>query len=290
MAADTPVSPFEAIRHETADGAEYWSARELAEVLGYRTNYRNFKLAITRAQEACAQSGQAVTDHFAEARKMVALGSGATRAVEDVHLSRYACYLAIQNADPSKEIVALGQTYFAVQTRRAEQADELAGLTEAQRRIYARYQLADHNEALATTARAAGVISPTDFGIFQNAGYRALYNGESAGDIHRRKGLRPNQHILDHMGTTELAANLFRATQAEEKIRREAIQGREAANAAHSEVGRKVRQTIADLGGTMPEDLPTPAQSIRELEQAERKRLAQGPQLGMFEEDAPTDD
>ena len=291
MAADTPVSPFEAIRHETADGAEYWSARELAEVLGYRTNYRNFKLAITRAQEACAQSGQAVTDHFAEARKMVALGSGATRAVEDVHLSRYACYLAIQNADPSKEIVALGQTYFAVQTRRAEQADELAGLTDDQRRIYTRYQLADHNEALSATARTAGVITPTDFAVFHDRGYQGLYNGEGTAAIHRRKGLQPGQKILDHMGATELAANLFRVTQTEDKIRREGIQGREAANAAHYQMGRRVRAFIAEDGGTLPEDLPTPAQSIQELNQAEKKRLAQGPQLGMFDtEDVPTDD
>jgi len=289
MTPDTPASPFEAIRHETADGAEYWSARELAPLLEY-SRWENFRQAVDRAILACRNSDEEVGDHFRETTKMIATGKGAQRRIADVHLSRYACYLVIQNGDPEKPAIALGQTYFAVQTRRAEQADELAGLTEAQRRIYARYQLADHNEALATTARAAGVISPTDFGIFQNAGYRALYNGESAGDIHRRKGLRPNQHILDHMGTTELAANLFRATQAEEKIRREEIQGRDAANAAHAAVGQEVRDTIARLGGTMPEDLPTPPQSIQELERAERKRLAQGPQLGMFEEDAPTDD
>jgi len=271
MTPDTPASPFEAIRHETADGAEYWSARELAPLLEY-SRWENFRQAVDRAVLACRNSQEEPTDHFRETTKMIATGKGAQRRIADVYLSRYGCYLVIQNGDPEKPAIALGQTYFAVQTRRAEQADELAGLTEGQRRIYARYQLADHNEALATTARAAGVISPTDFGIFQNAGYRTLYNGESAGDIHRRKGLRPNQHILDHMGTTELAANLFRATQAEEKIRREAIQGRDAANAAHAAVGQEVRDTIARLGGTMPEDLPT-IESVRKLEPAGKKLL-----------------
>jgi len=284
------VSPFEAIRHETADGTEYWSARELAPLLEY-SRWENFRQAVDRAILACRNSAEAVADHFRETTKMVVVGSGAQRRVKDVHLSRYACYLVIQNGDPEKPAIALGQTYFAVQTRRAEQADELAGLTEAQRRIYTRYQLADNNEALSATARTAGVITPTDFAVFQNAGYRALYNGEDARAIHRRKGLQATQHILDHMGAEELGANLFRVTQAEAKIRREAIQGAPAATAAHAEVGRKVRDTIADLGGTMPEDLPTPAQSIPELERAERKRLAQGPQLGMFDtEDTPTDD
>ena len=284
----SPISPFEQIRHENMDGSEYWSARDLYKLLGY-DSWQKFSNVVLRAELACVNSGAATADHFIHTDKMIATGKGAQRRVADVHLSRYACYLAIQNADPAKELVALGQTYFAVQTRRAEQADELTGLTEAQRRIYARYQLADHNDQLAATARSAGVISPQDFAIFQNAGYRALYNGEDAAAIHRRKGLRPKQAILDHMGTTELAANLFRATQAEEKIRREAIQGRHAANTAHAAVGRKVRQTIADLGGTMPEDLPTPVQSIQELERAEKQRLAQGPQLPLFaEEDTPT--
>jgi len=276
-------SPFEAIRHATPDGWEYWSARDLLTILDY-DSWQKFRKVVDRAELACLNSGENPTDHFIQTDKMVRLGSGATRRIADVHLSRYACYLVIQNADPAKEIVALGQTYFAVQTRRAEQADELAGLTEAQRRIYTRYQLADHNDALADTARAAGVISPTDFAVFQNAGYRALYNGESAADIHQRKGLDSKQHILDHMGSEELGANVFRATQAEAKIRREAIQGAAAATAAHAEVGRKVRGYIADLGGTMPEDLPTPAQSIQELEQAEQKRHRQGPQLGMFDD------
>ncbi len=280
----TPGSPFEQIRHTTSDGAEYWSARELARLLGY-TEYGKFRNALAKGELACAQSDQPVADHFAHVSDMIPTGKGAQRRVADVHLSRYGCYLTIQNADPAKEIVALGQTYFAVQTRRAEQADELAGLTEGQRRIYLRYELAGHNTALAATARTAGVISPADFAIFQNAGYRALYNGEGVAEIAARKGLRPGARILDHMGAEELGANLFRATQAEAKIRREAIQGPAAANAAHAEVGRKVRGYIADLGGTMPEDLPTPAQSIQDVERAEKKRLAQGPQLGMFDDE-----
>ena len=279
------ASPFEAIRHVTPDGWEYWSARDLLTILAY-DSWQKFRKVVDRAELACINSSENPADHFIQTDKMVRLGSGATRRIGDVHLSRYACYLVIQNADPAKEIVALGQTYFAVQTRRAEQADELAGLNEAQRRLYTRYQLADHNEALSHTARAAGVISPSDFGIFHNAGYRGLYNGESAADIRRRKGLRTEQEILDHMGSEELGANVFRVTQAEAKIRREAIQGAPAATAAHAEVGRKVRGYIADLGGTMPEDLPTPTQSIQELEQAAERRRKQGPQLGMFDEES----
>ena len=278
-------SPFEQIRYTTADGSEYWSARDLADLLGY-VQWRNFVTALAKARLACSNSDHDPADHFADTSKMVSLGSGARRRVADVQLSRYACYLVIQNADPSKEIVALGQTYFAVQTRRAEQADELAGLTEDQRRIYLRYELAGHNKQLAATVRTAGVISPQDFAVFQDSGYKALYNGEGTADIHRRKGLRPQERILDHMGAEEMGANLFRATQAEAKIRRDGVQGAAAANAAHAEVGRKVRQTIAELGGTMPEDLPTPAHSIQELEQAEKRRLAQGSQLEMFGEEA----
>ncbi len=243
------VSPFAAMRR--TDGVrEYWSARELGELLGY-TEYGKFRHALEKAQVACTQSGADVSDHFAPVSAMVPIGSGAQRPVEDIQLSRYGCYLTIQNADPSKEWVALGQTYFAIQTNRAEQLDELAGLTEAQLRVYQRHQLTDHNKHLAATARTAGVISPQDFSIFQDSGYQGLYNGERARDIHARKGLRPNQGILDHMGATELAANLFRVTQTEDKIRREGIQGREAANAAHYQMGRRVRAFIAEDGGTL---------------------------------------
>lgn len=276
-------SLFEQIRGESEDGIEFWSARDLAEVLGYKTNYRNFKNAIAKAKVACETSGQPVADHFANTRKMVVIGSGAHREVDDVHLSRYACYLVVQNADPSKEVVALGQTYFAVQTRRQEETDELPDLTEEQKRLYLRGQLANHNRQLADAANLAGVVMAMDFAIFQDHGYLGLYGGLRARDIHTRKGLKKSHHILDHMGSTELAANLFRATQTEEKLRREQIKGKEKANRTHFAVGQEVRKTIKRLGGTLPEDLPTPGESIQQLQNQARKLLKPGqePELGL---------
>jgi DNA-damage-inducible protein D len=208
---------------------------------------------------------------------MVAIGSDAKREVEDMHLSRYACYLIVQNADPAKEVVALGQTYFAVQTRRQELADEnrLPELTEDQRRLLLRQRIKSQNTDLVSAAKSAGVITANDFTIFQNHGYRGLYNGLSATDIHRRKQLKKSQHILDHMGTTELAANLFRSTQAEDKLRRDNVQGKDNANQVHYQAGVVVRKAIQELGGTMPEDLPS-ADSIKKLERAEQKRLTGG--------------
>lgn len=284
MSGETESTPFEAIRQEDEAGNEFWSARDLAKVLDYG-EFRFFKNVIKKAETACENSGQVVADHIVQTHGMIATGKGARRRVEDYHLSRYACYLVIQNADPEKEIVALGQTYFAVQTRRQEEADELAGLTEAQRRLFLRGQLTDHNKQLADTAKGAGVVSGFDFAIFQDHGYSGLYAGEKARDIARRKGLKPNEKILDHMGAEELAANLFRATQTEAKIRREKIKGKENANQAHEEVGKRVRGFIEELGGAMPEELPTPAESIQQLEQKEKKRIKRGPQTSMFEED-----
>jgi DNA-damage-inducible protein D len=284
MSDETATTPFEAIRQADEAGNEYWPARDLAKILEYN-DYRNFLKVVAKARLACANSGQAVDDHFVDVTDMIEVGKGAKRRVKDVHLSRYACYLVIQNADPDKEVVALGQTYFAVQTRRQEEADELAGLTEAQRRIFLRGELSGHNKQLADTAKGAGVVTPFDFAVFQDHGYMGLYGGEKAQDIHRRKSLTPNQRILDHMGAEELAANLFRATQTEAKIRREKIKGKDAANQAHNDMGKRVREFIEEVGGTMPEELPTPAESIQELEKKEKKRMQKGPQSSMFDED-----
>lgn len=282
MASDgtSHISAFEAIRQSDERGNEYWSARDLAKALDY-ARWDKFKNVVEKAETACANSGYAVSDHFSHVGKLIEAGKGAHREIEDIFLSRYACYLIVQNADPAKEIVALGQTYFAVQTRRAEVADELAGLTEAQRRLYVRGQLRDHNRQLAAAAHDAGVIQSRDFAIFQDHGYRGLYNGEAARDIAGRKGVKPGQ-ILEYMGSTELAANLFRATQTEEKLRRDGIQGRDAANHTHYTVGREVRATIERLGGTMPEDLPTPEESIQLLQRQEQQRLADERQPSLF--------
>lgn len=277
LAQGPQTSPFDAIRHEDAEGNEWWSARELAEALGYFTNYRNFQPVIRRAEIACEASGHAVSDHFAHVRKLIAAGKGAQRRIEDVRLSRYACYLIVQNADPDKPVVALGQTYFAAQTRRQELADEqsLAGMSEDQRRLYTCAQLTEHNRQLASAAASAGVITARDFAVFQDHGYMGLYNGERARDIAARKGLKSGQHILDHMGSTELAANLFRATQADDKIRRDGIQGKDAANATHFAVGCAVRRFIVEeLGGSPPEELPTPPDSVQQVERREQARLA----------------
>jgi DNA-damage-inducible protein D len=269
------VSLFEQIRLETEDGSEYWSARDLAKVLGY-SKWEKFRNAIDRAEVACENSGQAVEDHFLHTTRVSTFGKGGRRDIDDVHMSRYGCYLLVQNADPSKPAVAMGQTYFAVQTRRQEQADELAGLTEEQRRLYLRGEISVYNRKLAEAANLAGVVEPVDFAIFTDHGYMGLYGGLKSRDIHRRKGLKPSQHILDHMSGVELAANLFRVTQTEDKLRREGIQGKASANRTHYDVGRKVRQTIQELGGSPPEELPTPAESVKALRRKEEKRLKQG--------------
>lgn len=263
---------FETLKQLSDDGFEFWSARDLAPLLDYK-DWRNFLKVISKAMQACEASEHVLADHFVEATKMVPLGSGSQRGLEDILLSRYACYLVVQNADPGKPVIAAGQTYFALQTRRQELADDevFQRLKEDQKRMFLRNEMREHNKQLVEAAQQAGVETTLDFAIFQNHGYKGLYGGLDQKGIHQHKGLKKSQKILDHMGSTELAANLFRATQAEEKLRRDNVQGKQQANRTHYEVGRKVRETIAELGGTMPEDLPTPEQSIKQLEAAAKK-------------------
>lgn len=254
-------SLFEQIKKLNEQGQEYWSARELYKLLGY-TEYNKFTPAIERAKEACKNSGQKIEDHIADVSDMVLVGSGAKRSINDYHLSRYACYLIAQNGDPRKEEIALAQTYFAIQTRRQEMSELLL---EDRNRVVLRGDMKEKNKKLAQAAHSAGVINHA---TFQDYGYMGLYGGLRQKDIHKRKKLKKNQAILDHMGSEELGANIFRATQAAAKLKRENILGQAEANKAHHEVGKKVRQTIAELGGTMPEKLPTP-DNIRES----KKRL-----------------
>lgn len=262
---------FESIKHINEYGEEYWLARELQPVLEY-SQWRRFSDAIERAKLACKNSGFAIEDHFADVGKMVDIGSGAEREIDDVMLSRYACYLIVMNGDPRKEVIAVGQTYFAVKTRQQELIDNYEQLSEDQKRLAIRNEMIAHNKSLAEAAQMAGIEDPRDYAIFQNKGYQGLYGGLGAKEIHARKGLKKSQKILDHMGSTELAANLFRATQTDEKLRRENIQGKQAACDTHYQVGKKVRQTIKELGGTMPEDLPTPQKSIAQIEREQEKR------------------
>ncbi len=265
---------FENIRQQNEDGVEFWSARDLQAVLEY-VQWRKLEDVIAKAKTACRHSGHAVENHFAQVGKMVALGSGAKREIKDYRLTRYACYLIVQNGDPAKPVIASGQTYFAMQTRRQELADDDAfrQLDEDKKRLFLRSELTEHNRQLMEAASRAGVESGLDFAIFQNHGYQGLYGGLGAKEIHRKKGLKKSQRILDHMGSTELAANLFRATQTEEKLSREKIRGKTEANITHHKVGAKVRKTIGELGGTMPEELPAPATSTKSLKTEDRKRL-----------------
>lgn len=261
---------FENIKHVNEYGEEYWLARELQPVLEY-TQWRRFADVIERAKLACRNSGYNVEDHFADVGKTIEMPKNAHKIVPDYMLSRYACYLIVMNGDPRKEIIAVGQTYFAVKARQQELIERYDALTEDQKRLAIRSEMIAHNKSLAQAAKQAGVETPQDYAIFQNKGYQGLYGGLGAKEIHARKGLGKNQKILDHMGSTELAANLFRATQTDEKLRRDEVSGKQAAYDTHYEVGRKVRQTIRELGGTMPEDLPTPEKSIAQIEREQDK-------------------
>ena len=260
---------FETIKRIDENGSEYWSSRDLAKELEY-PDYRKFLNVIEKAKVACENSGQVINNHFVRMDEMVTIGSGAERAIETVFLSRYACYLIVQNSDPTKVVVAKGQTYFAIQTRRQEAADNLV---EDNKRVFLREEMKKHNTSLMQAASMAGVES---FAIFQNAGYKGLYGGLTMQDIHKRKKLSKSQQILDHMNSEELAANLFRATQTDAKIRRENIKGEGNANLTHFDVGQKVRNTIANIGGTMPEKLPVAdgvGKAKTRIKKEEKKRL-----------------
>ena len=258
---------FESIKHIDEDGNEYWYARELQKVLEYN-QWRSINDLIKRAKVACKESENNVNYHFAVDRKMINLAKGATRNVIDYKLSRYACYLIVMNGNPKKEIIALAQTYFAIQTRKQELLeDEYNSLTEDEKRFYQRDLTKKGNYSLNQTAKNAGV---KNFDKFHNAGYKGLYNGETANDIAKRKGLRYREDILDNMGSEELAANLFRITQTESKLKRENISSENEANNTHYNIGKNIREVIAKNGGTMPEELPTPNKSLKELEKAHK--------------------
>lgn len=263
---------FENIKHLKEDGTEYWNARELAIVLDY-TKWENFHKVIKRAMIACENSGRDVFQCFPEVRKTSEMPNGGVKNIVDYELTRYACYLIVQNGDPRKEVIALGQTYFAIQTYRQEVADRFNQLDEDSRRLVVRGDIKQWNQLLAETARNAGVITNEEFAIFQNAGYIGLYGGLDVEDIHRRKGLEVGQKILDYMGSTELIANLFRISQTEEKLRKDQVNDTETATKVHGTVGREVRKAIEEIGGTMPEDLPTPEKSIAQIEKEQLARL-----------------
>ena len=269
---------FEDIKHIRKDGSEYWSARELAPALEY-TQWRNFENVIKRAMIACENSGHSIFDDFAEVSKIVEAGV-TSKPKKDYELSRYACYLIVQNGDPRKEVIALGQTYFAIQTYRQELADHYNQLDEDRRRLVVRGDIKQWNQLLAETAHDAGVITNEEFAIFQNAGYMGLYGGLDVDDIHSKKKLSAEQKILDFMGSTELIANLFRISQTEEKLRKDKIIGAEKATSTHYAVGREVRKAIEKIGGTMPEDLPTPEKSIQQIEKEQMERLKKKAKAG----------
>ena len=261
---------FEDIKHIDENGIEYWNARELMIILEYK-QWRRFENVINKAKETCKNSDISVIEHFANIGKTIKMPKGAEKIISDYKLTRYACYLIAQNGDSRKKVIALAQTYFAVQTRKQEISEkEYSMLTEDEKRFYQRNLTRKGNYSLNQTAKKAGV---KNFDKFHNSGYKGLYNGETADDIAKRKGLRYREDILDNMGSDELIANLFRISQTEQKLRKDNIKGEKEANSTHYEVGRKVRKAIADIGGTMPEDLPTPKKSLKQLEKEKNNKL-----------------
>ena len=261
---------FEEIKHIDENGVEYWYARELQKILEY-TQWRRFENVIDKAKISCENTGINAIDHFADVGKMVQIGSGAEKEIKDYKLTRYACYLIAQNGDSRKKVIALAQTYFAVQTRKQEITEkEYSMLTEDEKRFYQRNLTRKGNYSLNQTAKNAGV---KNFDKFHNAGYKGLYNGETADDIAKRKGLRYREDILDNMGSTELIANLFRISQTEEKLKRDNVQTEGEACKTHNKIGKIVRNAIKQAGGTMPENLSTPEKSLKQLEKENKKML-----------------
>lgn len=272
---------FEDIKH-TENGIEFWYARELMVALEY-SQWKNFSKVIDRAMIACDNSGMNVSDHFAEVGKMVEIGSKTKRKLNDYKITRYACYLIVQNSDPRKKIIATGQTYFAIQTRRQEVSDYYNKLDENKKRLVVRGDIKQWNQMLAETAHNAGVITDKEFALFQNAGYMGLYGGESVEDIHKRKGLNSKQKILDYMNSQELIANLFRISLADEKIKKEKVTNKEKATMVHNKVGQEVRNAIKRVGGVLPENQPTPEKGIDEIAKEQIKKLKKKKKLFLDE-------
>lgn len=265
-------STFEQIKHFDEKNNEYWSARELQVTLQY-AKWTNFKKVMETAKIACKISGHLVSDHFAEVGKMIVIAKGAKREILDYKLTRYACYLIVMNGDPRKEVIALGQTYFAVKTRQQEFQELFNQLTENEKRLFIRGDIKQKNMLLAESARNAGVITPVEFAMFQDSGYKGLYNGLTAKEIANRKGISEDEEILDYMGSEELAANLFRITQTDGKLKKSQVTSKTQANNIHYEVGKTVRKAIQEIGGTMPEELPTPEKNIKELEKEVKNQI-----------------
>ena len=273
---------FESIKHISKDGYEFWYARELSNVLEY-TQWRNFTKVIDKARIACKNSGYDIDDHFAEVSKIVEAGA-TSKPVTDFKLTRYACYLIVQNGDPRKEVIALGQTFFAIQTRRQEVADYFNQLDEDNKRLVVRGDIKQWNQMLAEAAHNAGVITDEEYATFQNAGYMGLYGGLTVAGIHKKKGLKDDEKILDFMSSTELIANLFRISQTEEKLKKDKISSADAANEAHFIVGSEVRNTIQRVGGTLPEAMPTPTRSITDIEREQINKLKKSKNKLMLDE------
>ena len=274
-------STFEQFKNINEYEQEFWYARDLQMQLGYK-RWDKFENVVDQAKTSCKNSNNEIDYHFSQVGKMIKLAKGAKRKVLDYKLSRYACYLIVQNGDPRKEVIALGQTYFAIQTYRQEVADHFNELDEDNRRLVVRGDIKQWNQMLAETAHNAGVITNEEFAIFQNAGYMGLYGGMDVDDIHAKKQLEVGQKILDYMGSTELIANLFRISQTEEKIRKDKVQGADKATSVHYNVGREVRNAIEKIGGTMPEDLPTPEKSIQQIEKEQMERLKNKAKKGLL--------